>query len=213
MDALKYLVDKYNLDITQPSPIEIPNVGRDSLGYWFKDLGFMYGVELGVEKGIFSKILLDANPEMTLHCVDSWQYYPEYTARLNSPDLPLRFLETQERLAGYPKTRFTKKFSMDAVNDFENESLDFVYVDANHDLPYVMDDLIQWEKKVKHGGIFCGHDYIKARPTKPSKVKVIEALAWYTELKPIKTWFIIGAKAKTPGTIRDNDRSWMWVKE
>jgi hypothetical protein len=211
MNALKYIADKYNLDITQPSPIEIENVGRNILGYWFKDLGFMRGVELGVEKGLFSKILLDANPEMELNCVDSWKFYSEYNARLNTPDLPKRFEETQERLKGY-NVKYHKMFSQDAVKRFEDNSLDFIYIDANHDLPWVMNDILWWEKKVRPGGIVCGHDYIRVG-TGNTKNFTIEAVNWYTELKPIKTWFLLGTKAKVPGRIRDDARSWLWVKE
>lgn len=213
LDTLKYLVEKYNLDISDniPRPIEIPNVSRNNLGEWFKDLNFRVGAEVGVERGVFSKILLTAHPTLELFCIDSWQQYEGYTARLNNEALPNKFYETQEKLKGY-NVHFMKQFSMDAVKRFKDNTLDFVYIDANHDLPWVMDDLIQWEKKVRPGGILCGHDYIKMRPNKPSKVRVVEALAWYTELKPIKTWFVIGARAKETGVLRDNDRSWMWVK-
>lgn len=213
MDTLKYIIDKYNLDITKKNPIEIPNVGRDILGHWFKDLEFKNGVELGVERGMFSKILLDANPTMTLNCVDSWKYYSEYNARLNSrKDLPEKFIETKERLKGY-NVNYFKMFSKDAVSEFEDNSLDFVYIDANHDLPWVMNDIVWWEKKVRSGGIVSGHDYIRVKPNKPTKNLVVEAVSWYTELKPIKTWFVLGSRAKVLGQIRDDSRSWLWVKE
>jgi len=214
LDTLKYLVERYSLDISDNvrRPIEIPNVGRNILGEWFKDLGYRVGLELGVERGIFSKILLDANPNLELFCVDPWQQYDGYTARLNNESLPNKYYEAQEKLKGF-NVHFYKQFSHDAVKRFKDNSLDFVYIDANHDLPWCMDDIIWWEKKVRPGGILCGHDYIKMNQRKPSKVRVVEALRWYTELKPIKTWFIIGARAKVPGIIRDSDRSWMWVKE
>lgn len=213
MNALDYFEEKYNLDYGKPSPIEIPNVGRDTLGHWFKDLGYIRGAEIGVERGIFSKILLDANPTMELNCVDSWKFYPQYNARLNNRrDLPQKFIETQNRLKGY-NVNYYKMFSKDAVKKFEDESLDFVYIDANHDLPYFMNDLVWWEKKVKRGGMVCGHDYIRVKPNKPTKNFVVEAVSWYTELKPIPIWFLLGTRAKIEGQVRDDSRSWMWIKE
>jgi hypothetical protein len=38
---------------------------------------------------------------------------------------------------------------MDALNDFEDDSLDFVYIDGNHEFPYVAEDLFHWSKKVR----------------------------------------------------------------
>jgi cephalosporin hydroxylase len=43
---------------------------------------------------------------------------------------------------------------------FENNSLDFVYIDANHAYNYVVQDIELWYPKVKKGGYLCGHDYI-----------------------------------------------------
>jgi len=51
---------------------------------------------------------------------------------------------------------------MEAVRDFPEESLDFVHIDANHDYDYFMPDLIEWNKRVKVGGIVSGHDYSPA---------------------------------------------------
>jgi hypothetical protein len=78
MDTLKYIIKRYNLDITQPSPIEIPNVGRDVLGEWFNDLGYKEGAEIGVERGLNSEMMLQRNPTMRLHCIDPWRAYRGY---------------------------------------------------------------------------------------------------------------------------------------
>mmetsp|Transcript_53398 Transcript_53398/g.125593 ORF Transcript_53398/g.125593 Transcript_53398/m.125593 type:complete len:158 (+) Transcript_53398:161-634(+) len=52
-----------------------------------------------------------------------------------------------------------RDFSLSAVEDFDDESLDFVYLDAMHEYEFVKKDLIAWWPKVKVGGLFCGHDY------------------------------------------------------
>ena len=41
----------------------------------------------------------------------------------------------------------------------EDGSLDCCFIDAAHDYDSVKNDLINWEPKVKRGGIICGHDY------------------------------------------------------
>jgi predicted O-methyltransferase YrrM len=211
--SLKYFKAKYSLDLTRPSPIEIPNVGRDELAVWFRELGFTRGAEVGVERGIFSQVILAANPEMEHYCVDAWRSYADYRAWCNRSHLAQKYYEVKERLAAFPNVQLIKAFSMNAVNQFEDESLDYVYIDANHELPWVMDDILEWSRKVRPGGIVAGHDYIQTPRSKPSQCDVIKAVYWYTTLKPVKTWFLIGTRAKVPGEIRDKTRSFFWVKK
>jgi predicted O-methyltransferase YrrM len=50
--------------------------------------------------------------------------------------------------------------SADAAERFADESLDFVYIDANHAEPYVRQDIELWYAKIKPDGIIAGHDII-----------------------------------------------------
>ena len=54
-----------------------------------------------------------------------------------------------------------KKYSVDASKNFEDSSLDFIYIDARHDYDGVFEDLEYWYPKVKSGGLISGHDYTK----------------------------------------------------
>jgi predicted O-methyltransferase YrrM len=74
-----------------------------------------------------------------------------------------------------------RKMSMEAVEEFEKESLDFVFIDSNHSFDYVMEDLIEWSKRVRKGGIISGDDYFHFR-----KAGVIEAVDTYTRVHGIK---------------------------
>lgn len=51
-----------------------------------------------------------------------------------------------------------RKPSLEAAKDYEDGSLDFVFVDASHEYEDVKDDLIAWYPKVRAGGIIAGHD-------------------------------------------------------
>lgn len=212
MDTLKFILDKWDIDPDQPKmPIEIPNVGRNDLAKLFGELGFKVGAEIGVLTGLYSEVLCTNNQGVQLFCVDPWAGYPGYSK------VPIRkrtwgsaYIEAKSRLKPY-NTTLVRKTSMRALKYFENESLDFVYIDANHELPYVMDDIIWWSEKVRPGGIVAGHDYIKFKG-KRHTCHVIEATHWYTYLKGIKPWFLLGTKAKIKGQTRDISRSWFWVK-
>jgi len=131
---------------------------RGGLAMLFRMLGFKIGVEVGVAAGKFSNIICEAMPGVKLFCVDVWEPYAEYADYQEISIFETLYNDAKAKLAQYDCT-LIKKFSMDAVKDFEDESLDFVYIDSNHRYSFVRDDIREWTKKVKKGGIVSGHDY------------------------------------------------------
>jgi len=57
------------------------------------------------------------------------------------------------------KAKIIEKDSLVAVNDFKDNSLDFVFLDSYMNKNECKLDLESWYKKVKIGGIFAGHDF------------------------------------------------------
>lgn len=43
--------------------------------------------------------------------------------------------------------------------DFQNDSIDFLFIDGDHRYPGIKADLKNWFPKIKNGGIIAGHDY------------------------------------------------------
>lgn len=211
MDTLAWIIDKYKLDISQTSPIEIPNVGRDDLAVWFRELGFQTGVEVGTERGVYAEILCKANSTAQLYCVDLWECYTGYRDRKSNKEFVEIYQTAKERLSKY-KVEMIREYSMDAVKHFPEDSLDFVYIDANHEYPWVTEDIVHWSKRVRPGGIVAGHDYYRSI-LKDSKCHVLAAVNGYTYAYRINPWFVLGTQARIPGQARDKSRSWMWVKE
>ena len=211
MDTNAYIIEKYKLEGYRRMPVEIPNMGRNNLPELFNELGFTTGAEIGVASGRFSKILCEGMPNLFLYCVDAWKVYaPDYRDYTDQALLTGLYEDAKKRLAPY-NIKFIKNFSMNALKSVEDESLDFVYIDANHEYPFVTLDLVHWTKKVRPGGIIAGHDYYESN-VKKTKCQVIPALQGYTRAYKIYPWYVIGTKAKTPGLIRDTSRSWMFVK-
>lgn len=64
--------------------------------------------------------------------------------------------------------------SVEASMQFENESLDVVFIDASHEYKDVLDDINHWYPKIKKGGIISGHDYVPGH--KVSEAGVIRAV-------------------------------------
>lgn len=208
--TLQKVVEKYNLDINQElMPIEIPNIGRDQLPALFHELGFTVGVEVGVLKGCYAEQFLQANGALKLYAVDPWARTDGFLDFSNRT-LEKSYRSARKRLDKY-NCEIIRKTSMQALDDFQDESLDFVYLDGDHSFKSVVLDICGWIKKIKVGGIISGHDY--RRYVDEHRSHVPQAVVGYTESYNIKPWFVLGRKHTTePDEIRDKERSWMWIK-
>lgn len=183
MDTLKYIAKKYNLDLSAKPPIELPMVGRADLAKLFAQLGFTKGVEVGTWKGVYTNLLCSANPKLKLIGVDLHSSTPQNTLPSNC--------------------RLVKMNSLAAARRAVNGSMDFVYLDTEHDLASTLADISEWIKKVRVGGIIAGHDYFRYRAK--NNVYTRKGVITYTDTHHIAPWFIIG---RNP----DHIRSWFWVK-
>jgi hypothetical protein len=176
----------------------------------FHELGFTVGVEIGVREGLYSEVLCQKNPELKLFSIDPWEAYEGYR-NFDKPEIMKNYYaEAKARLAKYTCV-LVKKMSLDAVKDFEDHSLDFVYIDGNHNFQNCTNDICEWTQKVKYGGIISGHDYIQH--TRPNEMHVVQVVNAYTNAYDINPWFLLGSKDKVEGQVRDKDRSFMWVNE
>lgn len=152
---------------------------RLELAQYFNKLGFKKGAEVGVADGIYSEKLCKAIPGLELFCIDPWETYSDNRRGGGVQQQHDNFEKAKQKLLPF-KTHFLRMFSMDAVRQFEDESLDFVFIDGNHDFDFVMEDLIAWSRKVRKGGIISGHDYYHFHNS-----GVIEAVNAFTEANRI----------------------------
>lgn len=213
MDTLDYLQQKYNLNLNQHisrMPIEIPNVNRRTLAEWYKELGFTKGVEIGVAGGWYSSHMCKVNPELTLYGVDPYERQPGYLDYQRTSTFSRLEAEAHERLDQYPNYHFLRMTSAEALDNFADGSLDFVYLDGDHCFESVTFDIAAWSKKIRKGGILAGHDYAKHRK-QGVKIHVVQAVRGYTEAYRINPWFVLGGAANDGTLIRDRIRSWFWI--
>jgi predicted O-methyltransferase YrrM len=191
-DPLAFLKHKFARRLPQPSPIRCPRYKRKELPKLFQALGYTKGAEIGVREGVFSELLCKGIPDLELLCVDIWGAYYHFDAESGR-----RHYETaQKRLAPYNAT-LIKAPSIRAAQGIPDASLDFVYIDADHRFDPVMEDIIEWSKKVRPGGIVSGHDYYRFR-----NAGVVPAVDVYTHVHAIHEWFITDEK----------EASFFWVK-
>jgi hypothetical protein len=117
-------------------------------------------VEVGVYRGEFSEMLLRAWRGRCLHLVDPWATLDGYTDPINATDRDADYAATMEQLAPYSgRFQVHVMVSEAAAPRFAAESLDFIYIDADHEEEAVRRDLELWYPKLRIGGIFAGHDY------------------------------------------------------
>lgn len=210
INTLNYIKKRFDIDINK-NIIDISSTNRNTLAELFNELGFKIGAEIGVERGIYSKAILRRNPQLKLYSIDAWTKYSNYRHIVSQDKFDFLYEETKKRLAPY-NCEIIKEFSLDAINRFKDNSLDFVYIDANHEFKYVVDDISEWSKKVRKGGIVSGHDYIK-RKNPNFLCHVVQAVNGYVNAYHIKPLFIFGRKAVKEGELRDRPRSWMFIKK
>ncbi len=213
MDTYHYILKKYHLRRRREFFLEIPNMGRGNLAELFSELGFTKGVEIGVEKGEYSEILCKANPNLHLFGVDPWKStsYEKGTAEeiAGQTHYTTYYREAKKRLAPYNCT-LIRKTSMDALAKFKDNSLDFVYIDGNHDFLHVTQDIHFWKQKIKPGGILSGHDYAYFPFHKFNHVRRV--IDTYFRCYNMHPYFLVGALLSEKEWIRDKFRSWFWVK-
>lgn len=186
-----FLIRKFNIPshrLRGPMPIEVPSFHRNDLAKLFAELGFNRGAEIGVAEGKYSEVLVKANPKLQLLCVDPWHRYKGNPQSKTAEKDAFAYNEAKRRLAG-SNAILIQELSMEYVRNVVDESLDFVYIDGHHGFDYVMQDLIEWSKRVRSGGLITGDDFYYLDP-KRWGAGPVEAVLAYTTAHKINPWFI-----------------------
>ena len=116
--------------------------------------------EIGSFQGVST--MLFAMHVKTIYSVDCYDYIVPPTGRIPSMDELLIGAEKLflERTADIKNIIKVRKTSVDAAIEFQDKTLDAVYIDAEHDPISVRSDINSWKNKIKKGGILCGHDFM-----------------------------------------------------
>jgi hypothetical protein len=199
LETLDFIQKRYNLNLDQPNPIKIPASRWHDLGHLLNDLGCKKGVEIGVYRGRFTATLAKRTPNMELIGIDAWKVYPGYKDYEDNDLESEAYTDAVRRTQQYPNVKLVNSWSVDASKTFEDESLDYIFIDANHTYEWVVEDLKAWVPKVKTGGIIMGHDYFVMRKL---NFGVIQAVNGWVETHFIRHLF----------TWQDNCPSWLFVK-
>lgn len=142
---------------------QLPGLGRAQLPVMLaQKFPAAIGAEVGVQRGEYSEQLLKAGVRF-LHLVDLWAQQPDYFDIANVADAEHQknFKETCERMVMFRERHYIHRGpSVRMSHSVKDDSLDFVYLDADHKYKAIKADLAAWYPKVRAGGVISGHDFM-----------------------------------------------------
>jgi len=118
--------------------------------------------EIGCYAGESTLLFLDKAAYIL--AVDPWTDYVEKNE--TGGWVPMAHMDSIERefdaLVDVAGGRISKRkgSSVEIAATIADQSLDLVYIDANHEYTDMCADLVAWLPKVKPGGLIAGHDYV-----------------------------------------------------
>jgi hypothetical protein len=127
-------------------------------------------VEIGAWKGKSASYMgveiRNSRKKIKFDCVDTWDGSDEHT------NIDSMFYDPLTKVKNglfdvfmrniYPVSDYINPIRMASVEAsklYEDESLDFIFIDAAHDYENVKKDILSWFPKLKKNGIIAGHDY------------------------------------------------------
>lgn len=120
-------------------------------------------VEVGSWKGTSSSYMaveiINSKKKIKFYCVDTWKGSEEHQDDKDviNDTLFNVFINNMKSVKEYYFP--IKNNSKEASKLFEDNSIDFVFIDASHKYEDILNDIKCWLPKVKYGGIIAGHDY------------------------------------------------------
>jgi predicted O-methyltransferase YrrM len=128
------------------------------------------GCEVGVAYGGHACDILTKTKVETLYCIDP--YAAEFHPHLAQAGvLELYFLRVKTRMSDFGnRVYILRDYSLSAANRFQDNELDFVFIDADHTYESTKADIVAWYQKVRVGGILGGDDYATQWPGVPQAV-------------------------------------------
>jgi hypothetical protein len=123
------------------------------------------GVEIGVNRGGYSKKIVALAAPKVLHLIDPWptdaadDYIKAYGVK---DDMQAHHDMVQAEFApqiAEGSIVVHRKYSRDCVDLFVDGQFDFVYVDGMHSYEGCLEDLRLFAPKVKETGLLMGHDF------------------------------------------------------
>jgi hypothetical protein len=158
------------------------------------------GAEIGVFRARFSGRIIDIAQPRLFYLFDAWRRLPGMLETMTNAWHRINLFKavtSMNRHIANGSVRPVCCLAREAPGFVEDNSLDWVYIDADHSYKACLADLAGWWPKVKSGGYVMGHDHHQKR-----EPGVVAAVAEF------------GRKMRLPEPILtcDSIPSYGWVK-
>lgn len=147
-------------------------------------------VEVGSWKGRSTVVLCEAARKTgaTVWAVDHFSGDAELRDEHGTIERDSVRAEFDRNTRGYECLRVLEADSVSAADHFDDGSVDWVFIDADHSYRAVVADIAAWSPKVKRGGLISGHDYGRSGVTDAVRrsfrsVERADSI-WYTRERP-----------------------------
>jgi hypothetical protein len=127
-------------------------------------MDYKLAAEIGVDGGAFSNHILSKTKLQKMFCVDPWfddfgsGYQKEYFDPKGNTRMTV-CAETLDEFIKNDRAEMVRATGLEASVEIPDGYLDFVYIDGDHSLEGIYNDIYAWTPKVRVGGIVAGHDY------------------------------------------------------
>jgi len=106
----------------------------------------------------------ESKKNINFTCVDTWKGTDDEELHQNivgafNGDIFYEFVDNTVLSNNYATFDIIKDTSHNAANQFQNNSINFIMLDAGHSYESLMEDIKLWYNKVTPGGIISGDDY------------------------------------------------------
>ena len=143
---------------------------EDHRKFFLSDLinanGFTRGAEIGVHEGITYRHLLNKCPQLTLYGIDLWQH------EKHNNKFEIFYTDLISLFKDDSRSILIRESSFTAHQKIDDNSLDFIFIDADHRYTSVKKDISNWMPKIRKNGYICGHD-INQRNVKRAVTEMI----------------------------------------
>lgn len=125
-------------------------------------------VEIGVWHGDFSKMILNLIKPKKLYLIDPWanvtddSHSEAFVGRTEDEKMERIFGKVQNRFKKHieaGRVEIRREWSVPALQKFDDDSIDFAYVDGDHSYEGVKADLVALFPKMRVGGVMAFDDY------------------------------------------------------